>query len=116
MSLQEISFHTEQIENVFIVSVQGSVNTYTSRQFLDTLEEISLKGPIILDLEGIHTVSSMGIDTFKKLKEFILENKSKVIFMHVRKSVEYVFESGNIKYLFHIAANEDEAMRIATAR
>ena len=116
MSLQEITFHTEQIENVYIVSVQGAVDFYTSRQFLGTIEEIFRKGPVILDMDGIHTVSSSGIDTFKHLREMALENNRKIIIMHMRKAVEHVFNSGGIKYLFLVAENEDEAMRIATAK
>lgn len=116
MSLQEISFHTEQIENIFIVNVQGAVDSHTSRQFLETLEEILVKGPVILDVDGIHTVSSIGVNTFKLLKEMALEKKRKIVIMHMRKPVAHVFNSSGIKYLFHVAENEDEAMRIATAK
>ena len=112
MSLQEISFHTEMFEKIYIVSVQGSIDSFTGEKFVETLRGINEKGPVIINLEGVQTVSSTGIHFFKKLAEVSYTTKNIIVLVNMSQSVRYVFNSGNIQYSFHIAENEDEAVKV----
>lgn len=114
MSLQEISFHTEKLEKIYIINIQGSIDAFTKLKFLETIDSINQKGPLIVDLEGVNTVSSIGIQAFKELAEISYNNGHKIVLLNLNQSVRQVFNMGGIKYLFQIAENEDEAVKIVS--
>ena len=116
MSLQEISFHTEKFENIFIINVHGSIDAFTKTKFLETVDEINRQGPVILNLEGVQTVSSDGIKAFRNLSEISFNNHHKIVLLYLSQSVQYVFRTGDIWYLFQIAENEDEAVKIVSKK
>ncbi|MCE9500608.1 MAG: STAS domain-containing protein, partial [Leptospira sp.] len=82
MSLQDINFQTERIENVFIMRVQGSINSFTIKRFVDEVKACNKKYPVILDLEEVVLVSSVGIRALREVSDFSYSSGNKIILLN----------------------------------
>jgi|JI9StandDraft_1071089.scaffolds.fasta_scaffold740424_1 anti-anti-sigma factor len=114
MALDELIFGSEKIENVTIFKFQGSINSFTSQRFLESLKKPIRHGAIILDFEDVNLITSQGILALKELAELSFINKSRVLLLNLSQSVKQAFDMAGIRNLFLVPENEEIAMKIAS--
>ncbi len=114
MSFTEINFSIERIENIFVIRIDGAINSFTKNRFTEEVKNYNKKGAIILDMEEVILVSSSGISALKEINEFSYSSGNKIILLNPSLQIKQVFEMGGIKNLFGVAANEELAMKMAS--
>ena len=81
-------------EGAFAVSCSGSIDSITYRELEKTLSpllSVSTK-VIILNMEGVNYISSMGISTVLKVKKAVEEAKGSFIMTNLQPQIKVVFE------------------------
>ncbi len=110
----EINFSVERIENIFVIRVDGAINSFTKERFTEEVKNYNKKGALILDMEEVILVSSSGISALKDVSDFSFSSGNKIILLNPSPQIKQVFEMGGIKNLFSVAANEELAMKLAS--
>lgn len=81
-------------EGTFAVSCFGSVDSITYRELEKTLAPFLIPSTkvLILNMEGVTYISSMGISVVLKTKKAIEENKGSFIMTNLQPQIRVVFE------------------------
>jgi anti-sigma B factor antagonist len=101
------------IDNVPIVSVSGRIDATTSKDLESMLSDlIDLnKSDIVLDLEGVTYVSSVGLRVLLAAQKKVRTKKGDIKLVSLQPFVREVFEMTGFNRLFTIHSNQSEALR-----
>lgn len=114
MDWNELSLQSERIENTTIFKAIGALNAFTSKKFLDEISKAMKKGPVIIDMEELHLITSSGVTALRELANFSYSSKVRVLLINLSLSAKQVFQMAGIRNLFLIPENEEAAMKIAS--
>ena len=100
------------IDNVPIVSVSGRIDGTTSKDLETILNELidQNKSEIVLDLEGVVYISSVGLRVLLAALKKVRPNKGDVKLVSLQPFVREVFEITGFTKLFSIYPNRGEAL------
>lgn len=86
--------YEQKAADVFIIHLQGSLNSNTYPSLEDPLNEILQKKPqiIVMDMEHLEYLSSAGIRIILKSRDAIKKNEGKIVFMHLQPQIRKVFD------------------------
>lgn len=86
--------YDQKTADVFIIRLQGSLNSSTYPLFEDPLNEVLKKKPriIVLDMEQLEYLSSAGIRIILKSRDALKKNDGKIVFMHLQPQIRKVFD------------------------
>jgi anti-sigma B factor antagonist len=100
------------IDNVPIVSVSGRIDGTTSKDLETILNELidQNKSDIVLDLEGVVYISSVGLRVLLATQKKVRPRKGEVKLVSLQPFVREVFEMTGFTRLFSIYPNQGEAL------
>ena len=100
------------IDNVPIISVSGRIDGTTSKDLETILNELidQNKSEIVLDLEGVVYISSVGLRVLLAALKKVRPNKGDVKLVSLQPFVREVFEITGFTKLFSIYPNQGEAL------
>ncbi|MGJ4747107.1 STAS domain-containing protein [Leptospira sp. SA-E8] len=116
MILNEIIISTEKIDSVQVLKLQGSINSFTEKKFKDVLSLAVRQGPVIMDMEDVHLVSSTGVQALKEVSQSSFSSKNKLVLVNISKAVVNVFKMAGLSGFFLIANDEEAALKMASKR
>ena len=85
----------EKSTGVFLVELAGPLDSFTHSIFDDKMRAIlvpSTRG-IVLDMKGVDYVSSMGIGSIFKVRNFMKGNRAEVAMINIQPRVQKVFDT-----------------------
>ena len=96
---------------VYSVELNGSVDSDTYQQFEDELKEIidEKTKAVILDMEGVSYISSMGIRSIIWAKEALKEKQASFAMINLQPQIKKVFDAIKILPMFDIFDDMSEA-------
>ena len=109
----KISIAKKEEENVIIMSVGGSLDTQTFQEFKNTAQaqlSASLKA-IVLDLEHLEYISSMGISAILQLRKAVKAQGAVMMMSNVPEHIDKVFKIVNALPDVMIFENREDADR-----
>ena len=109
----KISIAKKEEENVIIMSVGGSLDTQTFQEFKNTAQaqlSASLKA-IVLDLEHLEYISSMGISAILQLRTAVKAQGAVMMMSNVPEHIDKVFKIVNALPDVMIFENSEDADR-----
>ncbi len=100
------------IDNVPVVSVSGRIDATTSQDLESILNELidQNKSKIVLDLEGVVYISSVGLRVLLATQKKVRPKKGDVKLVSLQPFVREVFEMTGFNRLFTIYPNREEAL------
>ncbi len=100
----------QQMKNVWVVSLEGSLNSETSQGFGERILPLlgSAQSTLVLDMEGLEYLSSAGLREIFKAQKAQKTVQGKVVFMHLRPQIRKVFEIINVLPSMHIFTSLQE--------
>ncbi len=100
------------IDNVPIVSVSGRIDGSTYKDLETILNELidQNKSEIVLDLEGVVYISSVGLRVLLATQKKVLPRKGGLKLVSLQPFVIEVFEMTGFTRLFSIYPNQGEAL------
>ncbi len=100
------------IDNVPIVSVSGRIDATTSNDLESVLNDLidQNKSDILLDLEGVTYISSVGLRVLLATQKKVRTKKGGVKLLSLQPFVREVFEMTGFNRLFSIYSNRSEAL------
>ncbi|GBC64146.1 anti-sigma factor antagonist [Desulfonema ishimotonii] len=100
----------EKKPGVFVVSLIGALDTHTHMQLASRLDAIrhSSPGLIVLDLEYLDYISSIGISSILKAGRAVKKHGGRVKLMNLQPQIRKVFEIINALPSQQIFANARE--------
>lgn len=114
MSITEIEINVEKIETVFVMRIEGAISSFTYQNFIDEVRKCNRKGGLIIDMEEVTTISSMGIDALKEISDMSYKSGNKIVFLNLAKNVKQTLQISGLNRVFNVAPNEELAMKMAT--
>jgi anti-anti-sigma factor len=114
MNLDVLKVHTERIENIFVMRLEGAINSLTYQEFIDEIKGNIRRGGLILDLEEIALVSSVGITALKEVYDMSYKSGNRVVLLNLSNHVKQVFQMMGMAKIFNVAPNEELAMKMAS--
>jgi len=84
----------EKTPGIFVISLIGSLDTRTHGIFDDRIDMVLKGAPklIVLDMEHLDYISSIGISSILKAKKALKRIDGKLTLMHLQPQVKKVFE------------------------
>ena len=84
----------EKEPKVFTVSILGPLDTNTHLLLEEKLKPILTESPrvIILNMEGVNYISSMGVGVIFKIKKALKQNKGSLLIINPQPQIKKVFE------------------------
>ncbi|MCB1191167.1 MAG: STAS domain-containing protein [Leptospiraceae bacterium] len=110
----ELTIQTEKIDNIFVMRLQGALNAFTTNKFLDEVKTSLKKGGLILDMEELNLISSIGVKAIKEVLNISFNAEKKIILLNLSTHAKQVFDMMKLTGLFIIAPNEEIAMKKAS--
>lgn len=108
---------TRKIDDIFVIDVDGEIDSDTSTVFKRSLKYALDRGEkyIIINLEDVNFITSVGIgillDLYKKLK-----NKGgRLILVNVKELVRDILGVTRLDSVFHIMESEEAAIQVISS-
>ena len=114
MSLDYINIHVERIENIAVMRVEGVINSLTSQKFLEEIRHANRRGGIIIDMEEVEVISSMGIEALRDISDLSYTSGNKIVLLNLSNHVKQVLQMVGMYKVFNIAPNEEIAMKMVS--
>ncbi len=114
MSLDTINIHVERIENIAVMRVEGSISALTNQKFLEEVRHANRRGGIIIDMEEVEVISSMGIEALRKVSDLSYVSGNKIVLLNLSSHVKQVLQMVGMFKVFNIAPNEEIAMKMVS--
>lgn len=101
------------IDNVPIISVSGRIDATTSKDLESMLNDLidQNKSEIVLDLEGVTYISSVGLRVLLAAQKKVRPKKGGVKLVSLQPFVREVFEMTGFNRLFTIHSDQSDALR-----
>jgi anti-sigma B factor antagonist len=108
----------QKAQGIFIVTVAGSLDSNTYKQFEQKLEALLSAGTelIVFDLESLTYLSSAGVRVFLKVRKVLKNRGGQVKFLNLQPQIKRVFEIINAIPSMQIFQNSDELDRYLDAQ
>ena len=86
--------YEQKAADVFIIHLQGSLNSNTYPLFEEPLNKILKQKPriIVMDMEQLDYLSSAGIRIILKSRDALKKNDGKIVFMRLQPQIRKVFD------------------------
>ena len=100
-------------ENVTLFSISGRLmGQPETNNLFDEINKIIGEGcnRIVLDLEKVYWINSMGIGSIMKSQSFILENNGQLILSGLNEKMKALFKKTQLSEIFIIRPNQEEAI------
>lgn len=114
MELNNLDVFVERIENIAVMRVEGVINSLTSQKFLEEVKHAGRKGGLIIDMEEISLISSMGIEILKKVSDWSYTSGNRIVLLNLSQPVKQTLNMLGMLRIFSIAPNEEIAMKMVT--
>lgn len=114
MSLSDIDIHVERIESVSVMRVEGSINALTHQAFFDEVKHANRRGGLIIDMEEVEIISSVGIEALKRISDLSYNSGNKIVLLNLSPHVKQVLNMVGLFKVFSIAPNEEIAMKMVS--
>ena len=114
MNIDEIQIHSEKIENIYVMRVEGVINSLTHQKFFDEVKHSNRRGGLIIDMEEVVVISSVGIDVLKKVSDLSYTSGNKIVLLNLSSHVKQVLGMLGLLKIFNIAPNEELAMKMVS--
>ncbi len=116
MSDAEVKIQVDQLEEVLIMSISGEIKGLGGRELHRKMfEEIQGQNvPIVLDLEGLTYINSMGLRSILLLAKRQQENKVKFAVCSLSAPMREVFEITCFDRIMPVLDSRSEAIAAAT--
>ncbi|HOV25522.1 MAG TPA: STAS domain-containing protein [Pseudobacteroides sp.] len=108
----------KELNNVKVVKLIGQVRISTQNEFKDLLDNLVKESAgqiVIVNMEGIIYMNSIGlgiiIDTYKKFKEM----NGRMVLCNLLPEIMNLFEVTRLNRFIEIYGNESEALKKVTA-
>lgn len=118
MSVKRLNIQKEKIDTVTFMRLQGAIDCFTYENFDREVKNALRRGGVILDLEEVSLVSSIGIRALKEISDFSYSNRNKdnsrnkIILLNLSENVKKVLKMMELYNMFTIAVNEELAMKM----
>ncbi|MEM7184873.1 MAG: STAS domain-containing protein [Spirochaetota bacterium] len=118
MSVKKLNIQKEKIDTVTFMRLQGAIDAFTHEKFNNEVKNALRKGGVILDLEEVSLISSIGIRALKEISDFSYSNRNKdntrnkIILLNLSENVKKVLKMMELYNMFSIAVNEELAMKM----
>jgi anti-anti-sigma factor len=87
----------EKEEKVFVVSLQGQIDTQSHQLLEDRLKEVIAKAAaVVLEMGKVDYISSMGLSAVFRIKIALEERKATLALVGLQPQVQKVFEAMKI--------------------
>lgn len=114
MSLQEIEVQVEKIDNIFVMRLEGAISSFTYKKFIEEVRKCNRKGGLIIDMEEVTAISSMGIAALKEISDMSYKSGNKIVFLNLSINVKQTLLMVGLSKVFNVAPNEELAMKMAS--
>lgn len=116
MSDAEFKIQADQFKGVLIISVSGEIKGLSGREFHHEMSrEIQEQDvPIVLDLEGLTYINSMGLRSILLVAKRQQENKAKFAVCSLSKPMREVFEITCFDRIMPVLDSRSEAIAAVT--
>ncbi|MBP7284403.1 MAG: STAS domain-containing protein [Leptospiraceae bacterium] len=114
MSLQEIEVQVEKIDSIFVMRLEGAISSFTYKKFIEEVRKCNRKGGLIIDMEEVTAISSMGIAALKEISDMSYKSGNKIVFLNLSINVKQSLQMVGLSKVFNVAPNEELAMKMAS--
>lgn len=116
MSGAEVKIQADQLKGVLIVSISGEIKGLSGRRFHRAIfQEIQeQKGPVILDLEHLTYISSMGLRSILLVAKRQQENKAKFAVCSLSGPMREIFDITCFNRIISVLDSRSEAIAAVT--
>ena len=116
MSNAEVEIQVDEFKGVLIISVSGEIKGLGGREFHRAIfQEIQgQEAPIVLDLEGLTYINSMGLRSILLVAKKQQENKVKFAVCSLSKPMRKVFEITCFDRIMPVLNSRSEAIAAVT--
>ncbi|MXW22771.1 MAG: STAS domain-containing protein [Candidatus Dadabacteria bacterium] len=116
MSDVEFKIQLDQFKGVLIISISGEIKGLSGREFhreiFQRIQEQDV--PIVLDLEGLNYINSMGLRSILLVAKRQQENKAKFAVCSLSKPMREVFEITCFDRIMPVLDSRSEAIAAVT--
>ena len=116
MSDAEVKIQVDQFKGILIISVSGEIKGLSGREFHRAIfQEIGEQDvPIVLDLEELTYINSMGLRSILLVAKRQQENKAKFAVCSLSKPMKEVFEITCFDRIMPVLDSRSEAIEAVT--
>jgi len=106
-----IVLRTEQIEDIFIIDIEGEVDTYTSSKIKqDILKIVDQSAKIIISMEKVKFIDSTGLGILIGILKKVKEKEGEMIIVSPNSYINQIFEITGLFKVFKIVENSQQAI------
>lgn len=116
MSEAEFKIQTDHLKRALIITISGEVKGLSGRKFHRTIfqETQEQDVPIVLDLEGMTYISSMGLRSILLVAKRQQDNKSKFAVCSLSGPIRKIFEITCFDRIMSVLDSRSEAIAAVT--
>ena len=116
MSDTEVKIQVDQLKEVLIISISGEIKGLSGREFHRAIfQEIqSQDAPIVLDLEGLTYINSMGLRSILLVAKRQQDNKAKFAVCSLSGPMREIFEITCFDRVMPVLDSRSEAIAAVT--
>ena len=116
MSETAFKIQIDHLKGVLIISISGEIKGLSGREFHSTIfQEIQGQDiPIVLDLEGLTYINSMGLRSILLVAKRQQDNKSKFAVCSLSKPMREIFEITCFNRIMPVLESRSEAIATVT--
>ncbi|MEN3015021.1 MAG: STAS domain-containing protein [bacterium] len=106
-----IELRTEKIDDIYIVEIEGEVDTYTSSKIKqDILKIVEQTSKIIVSMEKVKFIDSTGLGILIGILKKIKEKEGEMIIVSPNSYINQIFEITGLFKVFKIVENHQQAI------
>ena len=108
-----LSVYRKEDENVVIIKLKGNLDTETHNQLTDKCTQLIAKAVtgLVLDLESLEYISSMGISAILIVRKMFEEKRASFVMVNVPAHIAKVFQTINALPDVRVFESMEEADR-----
>ena len=116
MSDTEVKIQVDQLKEVLIISISGEIKGLSGREFHRAIfrEIQSQDAPIVLDLEGLTYITSMGLRSILLVAKRQQDNKAKFAVCSLSGPMREIFEITCFDRVMPVLDSRSEAIAAVT--
>jgi anti-sigma B factor antagonist len=100
--MENLSITERRGDNYILLSVQGTINSYTFNDFQQKVSGLITRTNICIDMSKVSNISSSGLGVLMTAQEDAEETKHKLYILNPSELVRGAIESTGFKELFNL--------------